>query len=146
MLRGSSTAKIDSRGRLKVPASFRKLIEEHYGRSMFVTSLDGSFVRVYPEPVWQELEAKLSSVPSMNPKRQKLLNWVNRWGQMAEMDGQGRILIHPEVRKAAEIRSEVRVLGQQKYLDVWNEEKFTKKLEEEPLTEDDFEVLSNLGV
>jgi MraZ protein len=146
MLRGSHTAKIDERGRLKVPAGFRRFVEERYGRGMFVTSLDGRSVRMYPQVVWQEIEEKLSALPTTNPARQKFLNVVNYWGQMTTMDGQGRVLVPPELREAAEITDEVRVIGQQTYLDVWNQDRFAKKIAEEPLTNDDFEVLSDLGV
>jgi len=146
MLRGSSVAKVDDRGRLKVPAGFRRFIEDRYGRGMFVTSLDGASVRIYPQTVWQEIEQKLAALPTMTPARQKFLNAVNFWGQMTTMDGQGRILIQPELRKAAEVQSDVRIIGQQTYLDVWNEERFAAKIASEPLTSEDFDVLGKLGI
>ena len=146
MLRGSTTAKIDDRGRIKIPADFRRSIEERYGNQVFVTSVDGQFVRVYPHEVWHEIESKLATLPTMNPARTKFLNVVNYWGQMSTMDKQGRILIPPQLREAAALDGTARVLGQQKYLDVWNEDRFVAKISAEPLTNEDFEVLSSLGI
>ena len=49
MLRGNFTAKIDDKGRLKIPAVFRSLVEEKYGAALFVTSLTGKSVRILPD-------------------------------------------------------------------------------------------------
>ena len=59
MLRGNAPARIDDKGRLKVPNAFRSLLESKYGRELFVTSLTGEYVRIYPMPVWLEIEQKL---------------------------------------------------------------------------------------
>ena len=56
MLRGNSPAKIDDKGRLKIPNAFRSLIEQKHGAEVFVTSLTGEYVRIYPMPVWAEIE------------------------------------------------------------------------------------------
>jgi len=51
MFRGSSPAKIDEKGRLKVPTDFRRFVEERYSRELFVTSVHGDCARLYPLPV-----------------------------------------------------------------------------------------------
>ena len=58
MLRGNAPAKIDDRGRLKVPSAFRAVIQQEHGRDLFVTSLTGDSVRIYPMPVWLEIEER----------------------------------------------------------------------------------------
>ena len=63
-LRGSAPARIDDKGRLKIPTVFRSLIQDGKGPDVFVTSLDGACVRIYPMPVWLEIEGKLSAVQS----------------------------------------------------------------------------------
>ncbi|MCA1651038.1 MAG: hypothetical protein LC753_12400 [Acidobacteria bacterium] len=89
MLRGNYAAKIDDKGRLKIPNAFRSLVESQHGSELFVTSLTGEYVRVYPMPVWMALEEKLSHVPSTNPARLKFLDRINYYGQVAEIDSQG---------------------------------------------------------
>ena len=69
MLRGTYTAKIDDKGRLKIPNAFRALVEEKHGSDLFVTSLTGESVRIYPMPVWIAIEEKMAKVPSTHPAR-----------------------------------------------------------------------------
>jgi len=146
MLRGNHSARIDDKGRLKVPSAFRSLIEEKYGTQLFVTSTDGESVRVYPLPVWQEIEARLAAMPSTHPARRRFLDRVNYFGQIAEIDGQGRVLIHPRLRDSASIAGDVDVLGVLSYLDVWNHDRFAARIASNPLTDDDLNALSAAGI
>ncbi len=146
MLRGNSPARIDEKGRLKIPAAFRSILEQQYGKDVFITSLSGEFVRIYPMPIWLEVEKKVAAVSSMNPTIQRFLNWVNYYGAVGSLDAQGRVVIHPLLRRTAEVAGEVAVLGNQHYLDIWNRERFEAKLTSEPISEEDQRVLASLGI
>lgn len=146
VLRGNSPAKIDDKGRLKVPNAFRAVIEKNHGTKLFVTSLSGLSVRIYPMPVWLDLERRLHQVPSTNPSRQRYLDRVNFYGQEGELDTQGRVVIHARVRDSAQITGEVDVLGQVSFLEVWNHERLVAKLLSEPFTDDDARALSDFGI
>ncbi len=146
MLRGNYAAKIDDKGRLKIPNAFRALVQERHGAEVFVTSLTGEYVRVYPMPVWLALEEKLARVPSTHPARLRFFDRVNYYGQPAEIDAQGRVLIHPRLRDSAGMSGEVDVLGQYDFLDVWSHERFLAKLQREPYTDEDARALSEFGI
>lgn len=146
MLRGNAPARIDDRGRLKVPAAFRAVIEKDYGREVFVTSLSGESVRVYPMPVWLEVEARIAKMPSTHPARTKFLDRVNFFGAVGELDDQGRVLIQPRLRDSAQMAGEVDVLGQQQFLEVWNHDRFVAKLSRDPFTDDDAKALADFGI
>lgn len=146
MLRGNAPARIDEKGRLKIPSHFRRLIEEQFGRDVFVTSITGESVRVYPMPVWIEIENKLAAVPSFNPTVSRFLSRVNYYGMVNSFDQQGRLLIHPLLRRSAEVTGEVAVLGNRNHLDVWNRDKFESKLGSDPFSEEDHRVLSTFGI
>lgn len=146
MLRGNYAAKIDDKGRLKIPNAFRSLIEERHGTELFVTSLTGDYVRIYPMAVWTGLEEKLAKMPSTHPARVKFFNRVNYYGQTAELDSQGRVIIHPRLRESAVMSGEVDVFGQYDFLDVWNHERFVAKLQREPYTDDDAKALAEFGI
>ncbi|HTI37918.1 MAG TPA: hypothetical protein VL484_10185 [Vicinamibacterales bacterium] len=146
MLRGNHAAKIDDKGRLKIPNAFRALIEEKHGSELFVTSLTGEYVRIYPMPVWLALEEKLARVPSTHPSRLKYFDRVNYYGQAAEVDSQGRVVIHSRLRDAAGMAGDVDVFGQYEWLDVWNHERFVAKMQREPFTDDDARALSEFGI
>ncbi len=146
MLRGNSPARIDEKGRLKIPTTFRNYIEQQYGKEVFITSLSGEFVRIYPMPVWLEIEKKISEVSSMSPTIQRFLDLVNYYGAVGSLDSQGRVVIQPLLRRSAEVTGNVAVLGKQRYLDVWNQEKFQNRLEANPLTEEDQQLLATLKI
>ena len=146
MFRGNAPATIDGKGRLKVPNAFRSQLESKYGRELFLTSLTGEYVRIYPMPVWLDIEQKLAEVPSTHPSKLRFLDRVNYFGQAGELDTQGRILIPVRLRDAATMSGDVDVLGQFNYLDVWNHERFLTKLQREPYTDDDARALSEFGI
>ena len=143
---GHSPAKIDEKGRLKVPSSFRKIIEERFGADCFITSMDGERALVYPLPVWFEFQGRLSKVPSASQAKAKLLERVNYFGQVSTLDAQGRVLVPQVLREVAGITEDVVVLGSQDHLIVWNEERMKKRLTSTPLTEEDFKELELHGV
>ena len=147
MLRGSYSAKIDDKGRLKIPNAFRALVQErHAATGLYVTSVTGDSVRIYPMPVWLGVEERLARMPSTHPARLKFLDRVNYFGQISEFDSQGRVLVPPRLREAAGMTGEVDVLGQVDYLEVWNHERFLAKLQREPFTDDDSRALSEYGI
>src|SRR6266851_3315530 len=146
VFRGNAPARIDDKGRLKMPSNFRSLLESKYGRELFLTSLTGEYVRMYPMPVWLEIEQKLSQAPSTHPSKLRFLDRVNYFGQAAELDAQGRVIIPVRLRDSATMIGEVDVLGQQKYLDVWNHDRFLAKLQREAYTDDDARALSEFGI
>jgi MraZ protein len=147
VLRGSYSAKIDSKGRLKIPNAFRDaVVDQHRGSALYLTSLSGDSVRLYPMTVWKALEERLARMPSTHPARLKYLDRVNYYGQVSEFDGQGRVLIPARLRDAAGMTGDVDVLGQVEYLEVWNHERFTAKLQREPFTDDDARALAEHGI
>lgn len=146
MLRGNYTARIDPKGRLKVPTVYRRYAEEKYGAQFYVTSLNGESAKVYPLPEWEMIEQRLALLPSMDPARRKFLDRANYYGQQAEIDGQGRILIHPLLRRSAALIADVAVLGCLTYLEVWDLEKFREHLLIDPYTEDDEAAIARLGI
>ena len=146
MLRGSHSAKIDAKGRLKLPNAFRALIAGKHGVELYVTSLTGDSVRIYPMPVWHGVEERLARMASTHPARLKFLDRVNYYGQDGEFDAQGRVMIPARLRDAAGMAGEVDVLGQVDYLEVWNHDRFVSKLQREPFTDDDARALADAGI
>jgi MraZ protein len=147
MLRGNHPARIDEKGRIKIPNGFRTLIESHHGAELFVTSVTGEYVRVYPMAVWLEIERKLAQVPSTNPSKLRFLDRVNFFGQVATMDAQGRVVLPQILRESAAMTGEVSVLGLQNHLAVWNQKRLHERLfKKEPFTEEDGRALSEFGI
>ena len=146
MFRGNHPTRVDEKGRLKVPAEFKRVIDEKYGQQYYITSLDGKVAQVYPFEEWERIEQKLASLSTFNPTKKKFLNRTNYYGQVVEMDGQGRLLIPQILRESAQIRGEVAVLGNLTYLEVRNLEAFRKEIEEQAFSDDDTKTLDELGI
>jgi len=146
MFRGNHPTRVDEKGRLKVPAEFKRVIDEKYGQKFYITSLDGDVAQVYPFEEWERIEQKLAGLSTFNPTKKKFLSKVNYWGQVVEMDGQGRLLIPQLLRDAAKIKGEVAVSGYQTYLEVRNMEAYQQKVQEEKFTPDDEKTLDELGI
>ena len=146
MFRGNHPTRVDEKGRLKVPAEFKRLIDEKYSNQFYITSFDGQKAQVYPFEEWQRIEEKLARLSNFNPTKKKLLNFTNYYGQAVEMDGQGRVLIPTLLRQSAQLRGEVAVLGNLNCLEVRNLEAFRKELAENALTEEDAKTLDELGI
>ena len=146
MFRGNHPARVDEKGRLKVPAEYKRTVDEKYGAQFYITSLDGKVAQIYPFEEWQRIEEKLLRLPSFNPAKKKFLNRTNYYGQQVEMDAQGRLLIPQILRDAAEIKGEVAVLGHLTHLEVRNMAAFTAEIEAEPFTPEDEKTLDELGI
>lgn len=147
MLRGNYPARVDDKGRLKIPAPFKEELEQNYAKQFYITSLDGQYVRVYPLEEWNKIEEKLQEAASFNRTRRKFLSRANYFGQLVEMDNQGRVLIPSVLREKAEMKGEVAVLGNLTYLEVWNNERFVKEMiEQNPITPEDEQLLDQLRI
>jgi MraZ protein len=151
-LRGNSPATVDDKGRLKLPTSFKADLDafargEGGGDARFyLTSLDGKCGRLYPMPIWEAIEARLAAVPGTNPAKRRFLQVTAYYGQELEPDAQGRFVIQPILREAAQLTGEVAILGQMDHLALWNRGSFSRLLEGDPLTTDDLSALAELGI
>lgn len=135
-LRGNCRAKVDEKGRLKIPSVFLDELKE-FGNQFYITSTTGETARIYPMKVWSEIEDKLAQLPSTHVAKQKFLLRTSYFGQQAELDGQGRVLLPPVLRESAQTMGEVDVFGTLTYLEVMNHTRVMDKLKNEPYTSAD---------
>jgi len=142
--RGSAPARVDEKGRLKVPTLFRDQIQDTYGPDLFVTSLHGRDVLLYPLPIWQAFEEKLASLPAIHRAKRKFLERVNYYGQPAALDSQGRVLIPQILRDSAKLPADVVVTGNIDHLVVADRGALAARLAGEEFTPEDYDELSKL--
>ena len=144
--RGNHPARVDEKGRLKLPADFKALlVPDAEGKQVFyITSKDGERAELWPIEAWEQIEASLAKLPSTNPAKRKFLDVTNYYGQMAEMDTQGRLLLPQILRDKAGLTAEVVVFGAQTYLEVLNRP--TIEAKDLTLSAEDLSSLSGLGI
>jgi MraZ protein len=145
MFRGNHPTRVDEKGRLKIPAEFKRLIDEKYGTQFYITSRDGKVAEVYPFEEWQRLEEKFSRLSNFNPAKKNFLKRTNYYGQQVEMDAQGRLLMPQLLRESAEIKGEVAVMGYLTYLEVHNMETLRNEVQT-PFSAEDEKTLDELGI
>jgi MraZ protein len=144
-LRGNCPARVDEKGRLKIPAVFLDALKE-YGNQFYITSTTGESARIYPMRVWSEIEDKLAKVSSQNRAKRKFLMRTSYYGQTVELDGQGRVLVPAVLRESAQMRGDVDVFGSLDYLEVMNHTRVLDDLKNAPFTDEDYRALEDLGI
>jgi len=145
MLRGNYLATVDEKGRVKIPADFLAELRRS-GTKFYITSAGGDHARIYPMKSWDKVERNLAKRSSYNAAKRKFLMHTNYYGQIVDVDGQGRILIPPVLRESAEMKGEVYVQGQLTYLEVWNHARFLERMRRNPITPEDEKDLDQLGI
>jgi MraZ protein len=147
MFRGNHPTRVDEKGRLKLPADFKRVIEEkQYGETFYITSRDGVDAEIHPMKEWELIEQKIAAIPNSNPAKKKLMDYINYYGQVSEMDTQGRVLLPQILRERTNTLGDVLVFGMHTFLKVTNRENFVKKIDEEPMTATDQQVLESFGL
>jgi len=145
LLIGSYTARLDNSGRLKIPEKFREIIEQNFGKEVFITSLTDEAVQIYPLSVWEEM-TRIANEGALHlrPDVRRFLLRVNLKGSYNQIDAKGRVLINQTLREKANLNTEVEVIGLNNHLEIWNKEVLNGIIEEKPLTEEDFENIARL--
>lgn len=121
MLRGGEVVSVDDKGRMKIPARFVDLMRQASAgddRRVFITSLDGSTVRVYPLRAWEAIEARLQTVAPTDEDAELFARTVNYWGRESQIDAAGRVLLPSLLRTHAKIDGEVHVAWSSDHLEV----------------------------
>jgi MraZ protein len=143
MFRGSHLARVDEKFRLKVPAEYKRQIDEIYGSLQFyITSRDGKAAQIYPMQEWRSIEEGMLQISEFNPVRIKFFKTTSYYGQVVDMDSQGRLLLPQKLRESAKLNEEVLVSGALTYLDVENHE--LMKPEDVGMTQADLEAMAEL--
>ncbi len=120
--RGLYPARVDDKGRLKLPAAFKAFLEDRNERDLFVTSFDGRIARIYTPGTWQETESFLTQDGDDFEVREQMYYDAMRFGADSRLDDQGRILINTDLRRAMGIENQpVRLMIYRGVIQFWSE-------------------------
>jgi len=141
MFRGNHPAKIDEKGRLKMPAAFKSLMDAANVKQFYTTSTNGKTVQVWPLPDWEEREKQVTSLGEMTVMVRNYLRLTSYYGQQVEMDNQGRLLMPQKLRNSANLDNmEADVIGMGNFIEVHNHDELEKELP--VFTDDDSDKLA----
>lgn len=120
--------KVDDRGRVKIPAQYLSTMKEQYGNQLYITSLNGDRVYLYPLSVWEGIEQSIEKIKVRTPELEEYISRTSYWGNEAEVDGRGRVLIPPDLRTESNLNGEnLRIFGKIDHMLIWNEAIFKEK-------------------
>jgi MraZ protein len=132
MFRGNHPAKVDEKGRLKLPSAFKQLMDAQNETQFYITSPDGKSAQIWPLSEWIELEKKLAA-NIHDESIENYVNWTSYYGQQVEIDNQSRLTLPQLLREDAKLTAEVAVIGKTKYVEVKNEEMLKQDLAARPV-------------
>jgi MraZ protein len=144
MFRGNHPAKIDEKGRLKLPSAFKQLTDASNVTQFYITSTDGKSAEIWPLPEWEKREQQLAEFSTLDDAVQKYITLTSYYGQQVELDSQARLLVPQILRTAAKLDAEVTVFGKMIYLEVHNREIFERNLPANELTAEDRKAMAAL--
>lgn len=105
-----------------MPTKYRETFQEAAANKCVITiDTEDDCLLLYPLPVWEEIEAKLQTLPSLNRKVRRIQRLLIGHASEIEIDAQGRVLLPPILRKFANVNKKLMVVGQGKKFELWSE-------------------------
>jgi MraZ protein len=144
MFKGTFDYRLDGKGRLPVPAPFRRAMAADPSPGLVVTLLD-QCLAVYPQSEWAHLERQLIDLPQFEKKSKGLIRRLASQAAECMLDQQGRILIPPVLRRAVGLEKDVRVVGVLNRFEVWTPAAWATFLVESEHLLDDVSLISSTG-
>jgi MraZ protein len=128
VFRGEFGISMDSKGRLAIPARYRERLEDACGGKLVITiSLLERCLVAYPFPDWQRIEDELRELPALDAKAQAISHLLIGHATECDLDGQGRILLPPSLREFAGLERRIRMVGQVRKFELWDEDVWTAR-------------------
>ncbi len=142
MFIGNFTTKVDDKGRIKIPARFRKELFEVSNGEVIMVMLSRDRINLYPKNIWEEELVKISRLDDKKLKK-NMLTLISYTVDEFAIDSQGRVGFSQKLKDTFEIKSgeNLSVVGNMDYIYIYKEEYF-EKLAESLMFKDD-EYLDN---
>jgi MraZ protein len=131
---GNINAKVDVKGRVFVPADFRKILQMTADKRLILRKdIYEDCLVLYPAPVWEEELTTLRGKLSKYGKRaRQIYRKFVQDSELLDMDANGRILIPKRYLQLADIAGEVRFMGMDQTIEIWSPDRLNHPaLEEE---------------
>jgi len=127
---GMYPARLDDKGRLKLPQPFVRYLDLLPEKTLFVTSLDRTIAQIYPKAVWRQNEAFFEGYRDDPDAAADIAFNAADLGAETEMDGQGRVTFSSELRRALGIENQpVRLFARRGRIEVLSEAVYGERRE-----------------
>lgn len=146
LFHGHHPTRVDEKGRFKVPAEYKRTLDESDVAKFYITSRDGKIAEVYPLQVWERIQRETMAQRPAPADFRKFVRATSYYGQVVEMDGQGRLLLPALLREKAGLKGDVAVVGNLERLDIRIADEYRREVEENPLTPEENDALATHGI
>lgn len=127
---GSEICMVDAKGRFAVPVRMRRHLDPEANDTFYVARSPDPCLNLYPLNEWAVYVEKLHAVKPGDPKARKYQRAILEGAFDVVLDSQGRINVPDRLLKAAGITKEVKVVGMQRRIELWNPERFEQHMAE----------------
>ncbi len=136
MFNGRNTLNLDAKGRLTVPTRYRESLSDSCGGRVVITQhpYDGCLV-MYPSPAWNDIARQVAAQSDASPQVRKLKRRFLGQAVEMDMDGNGRLLLPPELRAVVGLEKRAMLVGLMHRFEIWAEETWIE-LEQQELDQD----------
>lgn len=128
MFQGATALTLDAKGRLAIPTKHREALISGDGKVVLTAHPDRCLL-LYPRAAFEPISAKLGTLSSFDEK----VRWWQRlllgYSEYLDIDGSGRILVSPTLRKFAELKKDAMLVGQGSHFEIWDGEMWERKLD-----------------
>jgi MraZ protein len=121
VFRGVTLLALDAKGRLAIPARHRDALVAASGGRLVLTADPSRCLLLYPLAAWEPIQARLMSLSSFNERIRGLQRLLVGHADDVDLDGAGRILVPPALRRYAALDKQVVLVGQGHKFEVWDE-------------------------
>lgn len=118
---------IDSKGRVSIPVKFREALQGRFEECLIVTIDFDGCLAAYPKEEWQAIAEKARILPMMQKEVKDFMRFFYSGAVECPLDGQGRILISPELREYARFNKEVVFIGMFNKIEIWDISRWREK-------------------
>eukprot|EP01155_Anaeramoeba_flamelloides_P027568 Anaeramoba_flamelloidesa826345_25.p3 GENE.a826345_25~~a826345_25.p3 ORF type:complete len:150 (-),score=8.78 a826345_25:678-1127(-) len=138
MFRGVNPINLDAKGRMALPARYRETVVSHCeGRMVVTIDTEDPCLLLYPQPEWDEIQAKISGLSGFNRSVRRIQRLLVGHATDLELDANGRMLLPAPLRDYAELDKKIILLGQGNKFEIWSETLWSSTRDEYLQAEDD---------